>query len=57
METLDAISTKATDSNDYPVERVVIKKLRIIPREELPAPAAPAPPGGKPAKPWWKIWG
>ena len=57
METLDAISMKATDSNDYPVERVVIKKLRIIPREELPAPAAPAPPGGKPAKPWWKIWG
>jgi peptidyl-prolyl cis-trans isomerase B (cyclophilin B) len=58
FETLDAISAKTVDSNDNPVERVVVKSIRIIPREELPAPAAPAPPSAKPAKkPWWKFWG
>ncbi len=70
METLDAISTRTVDSNDNPVERIAIKSLRIIPREELPVPAAPAPaaanpkPGkGKPAdvppasaKPAKKSW-
>jgi cyclophilin family peptidyl-prolyl cis-trans isomerase len=58
METLDAISTRPADSNDNPVERVVIKSLRLIPRTELPAPAAPSAPGAAPAKkPWWKFWG
>lgn len=58
LETLDAISTKPVDSNDNPVERAVIKSLRIIAREELPAPAAPPKPGAAPAKkPWWKFWG
>ena len=58
FETLDALSTKTVDSNDNPVERVVLKSLRIIPREQIPAPAAPAKPGAAPAKkPWWKFWG
>lgn len=58
FETLDAISTRTADSNDNPVERVEIKSIRIVPREEMPAPAAPAAPGAAPAKkPWWKFWG
>ncbi len=58
METLDAISTKTVDSNDNPVDRIVIKSLRVVPREKLPAPATPKPAGARPAKkPWWKLWG
>ena len=40
LEILDAISTKSVDSNDNPVERLVIKSVRIIPREQLPSPEA-----------------
>jgi peptidyl-prolyl cis-trans isomerase B (cyclophilin B) len=58
FETLDAISTRTADSNDNPVERLEVKSIRIVPREEMPAPAAPAKPGPAPAKrPWWKLWG
>lgn len=58
LEVLDAISAKTVDSNDNPVERVVIKSLRIIPREQLPAPGSAAPPAAAPAKKaWWKFWG
>lgn len=58
METLDAISTKTVDSNDNPVDRIVIKSLRVVPREKLPAPATPKPANPRPAKkPWWKLWG
>lgn len=58
FETLDAISTRTADSNDNPVERVEVKSIRIVPREEMPAPAAPTAPAPAPAKkPWWKIWG
>jgi peptidyl-prolyl cis-trans isomerase B (cyclophilin B) len=58
FETLDAISTRTADSNDNPVERVEVKSVRIVPREEMRAPSAPAKPGAAPAKkPWWKLWG
>lgn len=58
FETLDAVSTRTVDSNDNPVERVEIKSIRIVPREEMSAPAAPAKPGAAPAKKsWWKFWG
>jgi peptidyl-prolyl cis-trans isomerase B (cyclophilin B) len=58
FDTLDAISTRTADSNDNPVERVEVKSIRIVPREEIPAPTAPAQPGAAPAKkPWWKFWG
>ncbi len=58
FETLDAISTRTADSNDNPIERIVVKSIRIVPREELPAPTTPAAPGTAPAKkPWWKFWG
>lgn len=58
LDVLDAISTKSVDSNDNPVERVVIESVRIIPREQLPSPEAPVKPGAAPAKKsWWKFWG
>jgi cyclophilin family peptidyl-prolyl cis-trans isomerase len=58
FEVLDTISTRTADSNDNPVERVEIESIRIIPREEIPAPVAPAAPGAAPAKKsWWKFWG
>ena len=54
MDVLELISNRATDTNDYPVDRVTLKKVTIIPREKLPAPTTtkPTPPG--PAKP--SIW-
>ena len=58
MEALDAISLKSVDSNDNPIERIVIKSLRVLPGEKLPAPAATPQPGAAPVKkPWWKLWG
>jgi len=58
LDVLDLISTKAVDSNDYPVERVEIDSLRIMPREQLPPPPGPAAPGPAPQKKqWWQIFG
>ena len=57
LETLDEISTKPVDTNDYPVERIVIESVKIMPREKLPpapVPGAPAPP--KKAKRWWQVF-
>jgi cyclophilin family peptidyl-prolyl cis-trans isomerase len=56
LDTLDALSTKPVDSNDYPVERIVIKSIKIMPREELPPQPAPVKPGPAPKKPWWKFF-
>lgn len=56
LDTLDEISNLPTDSNDYPVQRVEIQSMKILPREQLPAaPVAPKP-GPAPKKPWWKIF-
>ena len=57
LDTLDLISTKPVDSNDYPIERCVIRSVKILPREKLPPAPAPAAPVSKPAKPWWQIFG
>jgi cyclophilin family peptidyl-prolyl cis-trans isomerase len=44
MDTLDDISMKSVDSNDNPLERIVIKSVKILPREKVPGlPAAPIP--------------
>ena len=34
LEVLDAISQKPVDTNDNPVDRVIINKLKIVPREK-----------------------
>lgn len=56
LDTLDEISVLPVDSNDYPVQRVEIKSVKIIPREKLPPPPAPVVPGPAPKKPWWKLF-
>ena len=56
LDTLDALSTKPADSNDYPIERTVIRSVKIMPREHLPAEPAPVVPGPAPRAPWWKTW-
>ena len=56
LDTLDALSTKPADSNDYPIERTVIRSVKIMPREHLPAEPAPVVPGPAPKAPWWKTW-
>jgi cyclophilin family peptidyl-prolyl cis-trans isomerase len=57
LDTLDFISTKPVDSNDYPIERSVIRSMKILPREKLPPPPAPVAPVSKPSKHWWQIFG
>ena len=56
LETLDALSTTPADSNDNPVQRIVIKSLKVMPREKLPPPPAPVIPGPAPKKRWWQIF-
>lgn len=56
LDTLDALSTKPTDSNDYPIERIVIRSVKILPREQLPPAPAFVKPGPAPKKPWWKLF-
>lgn len=56
LDTLDALSTKPADSNDYPIERIVIRSVKILPREQLPPAPAPVKPGPAPKKPWWKLF-
>lgn len=57
LETLDAISARPVDSNDYPVDRIRIVSVKILPREQLPAPPKPAPASDKPARRWWQVFG
>jgi cyclophilin family peptidyl-prolyl cis-trans isomerase len=58
LETLDAISNKPVDSNDYPIERITIQSIKVLPREQLPPPPSAAPVEAKPKrKAWWKIFG
>ena len=56
MDTLEQISLLPVDSNDYPVQRVEIQSVKIMPREKLPPPPAPVVPGPAPKKPWWKLF-
>jgi cyclophilin family peptidyl-prolyl cis-trans isomerase len=55
METLDRISVSGVDSNDSPVDRITIKSLRIIPREQLPPAPAPGAPPKPQKKAWWRL--
>ncbi len=57
LEILDLLSQQTVDSNDNPIERIEIKSVKIMPREELPPPPAPVAPGAKAkAKRWWQIF-
>ena len=59
IDVFETISNRPTDTNDYPVERVILRKVTILPREQLPAPPVPGKPGAAaPAKPslWRRIW-
>ncbi|MDQ3623696.1 MAG: peptidylprolyl isomerase [Verrucomicrobiota bacterium] len=57
-EALQQLSTKPVDSNDYPVERVVIRSVKVLPREQLPPPPVPPSQGPQPRKKsWWRIFG
>lgn len=62
LDVLEFISNKPTDTNDYPIERIELRRVRIVPRESLP-PAVLAtkpgeiPPGEAPKRPFWRrIW-
>ena len=50
LDVLESISNRSADTNDYPIERIVLRKVSIIPREKLSAPAALPKPGAAPAK-------
>lgn len=56
-DTLAVVSTRPVDSNDYPVERCVIRSIKVLPREDLPPPPSPAIPAQKSTKRWWQIFG
>jgi peptidyl-prolyl cis-trans isomerase B (cyclophilin B) len=62
MEVLDLISNKPTDTNDNPTERIELRRVSIVDRSALPAPAPVAKPGqplpGEGKKPsWWRrVW-
>lgn len=50
LEVAEAISKKNTDTNDYPIERIVVRSVKIAPAAPpLPEPKAPKAP--KPEKP------
>ena len=57
LDTLDTLSTRATDTNDYPTDRIEIKSIKIVDRAQLPAPPKPAAPNTKPTKHWWQFFG
>jgi cyclophilin family peptidyl-prolyl cis-trans isomerase len=56
LETLEAISNKPVDSNDYPIDRITVQSIKIVPREQLPPPPGAAPAGATEAKPTRKAW-
>ena len=56
MDALGEMSNLPTDTNDNPLQRVEIKSVKIMPREQLPpAPVAPTP-GPAPTKKWWQFF-
>lgn len=57
LDTLAMLSTKATDSNDYPVEHIRIRSVKIMDRSKLPPPPQPPAEGAKPARRWWQFFG
>ena len=62
MDVLELISNKPTDTNDYPVERIILRRVKMVPREALPQPApalkpGEVPPGEGPKRSFWRrLW-
>ena len=57
LEALDTLSTKPVDTNDYPLDRIQIKSIKILPREALPPQSTPANPTAPlTAKHWWHFF-
>jgi peptidyl-prolyl cis-trans isomerase B (cyclophilin B) len=62
LDVLDFISNKPTDTNDYPTERIELRRVRMVPRESLPAPMpvtkpGEVPPGEAPHRSFWRrMW-
>ena len=60
LDVLESISNRSADTNDYPIERILLKKVTIIPREKLPGAAVATQPGAATApakKPLWRrVW-
>ena len=47
LDVLESISNRSADTNDYPIERILLKKVSIVPREkisDLPAPVTVSKP-------------
>jgi cyclophilin family peptidyl-prolyl cis-trans isomerase len=57
LDTLEALSTRPTDSNDHPTERIEIRSVKIMDRSRLPEPPKPTEPNTKPKRRWWQIFG
>jgi peptidyl-prolyl cis-trans isomerase B (cyclophilin B) len=57
LDTLDALSTRATDTNDYPTDRIEIRSIKIVDRAQLPPPPKPAEQNAKPQHRWWQFFG
>jgi peptidyl-prolyl cis-trans isomerase B (cyclophilin B) len=57
LDLLDALSARPVDSSDYPIDRIVIRSVKIMDRAQLPQPPKPSPESDKPAKHWWQIFG
>lgn len=62
MDVLEVISNKPSDTNDYPVERIELRKVKIVDRSTLPTPApatkpGEVPPGEGPKRSFWRrLW-
>jgi cyclophilin family peptidyl-prolyl cis-trans isomerase len=62
MDVLELISNKPTDTNDSPSERIEVRRIKIVPRESLPAQVPATKPGAVPPgegpKPsfWRRLW-
>jgi hypothetical protein len=61
LDVLELISNKPADTNDYPIERITVRSIKIVDRSTLPAPAPAVKPGTVPpgeSKPsfWRRLW-
>lgn len=57
MDVLELLSTRSVDTNDNPLERIEIQSVKILSRETLPPPTAPAKPGPpQKVRRWWQIF-